>query len=494
MQALAGGDEATAIIVVVTSEPVIPPPTERGDRLTWLAMALLAMVAMLLRLGAAQGDFWFDEVWSWMVVQQYVHSPLDVVLTLRHEINHFVNSWIIEALGPDQAWTMYRVPAVLLGVVTTLLAGVWGRGHGRACAILAMLFTGTSYVLVHYSSEARGYSPLLCFSLLGWVALDRLVRTRRQPWLAAWNVAAVLAVLSQPVFVSFFGAALVWTGLRLWDSGLRGRGLALTLARWHGGPMLFCGLLYAVNLRLVYYGGGVNEPPLRVVVRTLSLLVGGPYEGTGTQVAAAAALAAMAAALALLWRRQRDLAVFFTLAIVVGPAALMAVLGRLDLYVRYFLLSVTFTLLLWSVVLARGWGRGGATRAAVLLVVAVVMVGNGLHLSRLLTLGRGQYLEPLRRIQQETPGQGPITLAADHGFRYSRIVAFYSRHLDASRPIQMVDLRQQPQWLIMTEAFLQWQPESSLPLRPGVSYELQAVYPYAGLSGWQTALYRRVER
>src|SRR5262245_15209816 len=125
-----------------------------------LGVAVVVTAALALRWSAAWGELWMDGIWSLLMVRQMVHQSSDVVLTLKHDNNHFLNSlwiyWLPESV-PDFA---YRLLSVVSGTVSVLLAVLIARRQGIVVASVTAVVVLTSYLQVHYSSEARGYATL----------------------------------------------------------------------------------------------------------------------------------------------------------------------------------------------------------------------------------------------------------------------------------------------------------------------------------------------
>lgn len=78
-----------------TSEPTVPLGAEKPACHYSLEFVLLGIGIILLgcflRLLAARGDFWLDEVWTYTIVMK-TDSVLDLLVNVKHDNNHFVNS------------------------------------------------------------------------------------------------------------------------------------------------------------------------------------------------------------------------------------------------------------------------------------------------------------------------------------------------------------------------------------------------------------------
>jgi uncharacterized membrane protein len=143
----------------------------RGFPLVWIAIALSLVFALGLRLAAASGDLWLDEIWS-VLIARTLHSAADV-FTLRHDNNHPLNTLYLYLLGQPRLQLEYRLASVLSGVACIGLVGysAWRRWGARE-SWLATVLCAVSFPIVLYSSEARGYGLLLFFALMAFVGME----------------------------------------------------------------------------------------------------------------------------------------------------------------------------------------------------------------------------------------------------------------------------------------------------------------------------------
>src|SRR6266704_6311654 len=129
------------------------------------ACIVIVALAVSLRARSALNDLWMDEIWSVELVRE-LHAPLEVFTKTHHDNNHYLNSLFIYFLGQRGNWPGYRIPAIAAGLGAIILAWLIGRRRDRTTAFFSMLLVSFSYVMILYSSEARGYAPLIfsCFS------------------------------------------------------------------------------------------------------------------------------------------------------------------------------------------------------------------------------------------------------------------------------------------------------------------------------------------
>jgi len=229
---------------------------------------------------AALGDFWLDEIISWMMI--FRPEPVEAwweILLIRQETNQFLSTWILYLFGPEVPWTFYRFPAVLAGAGTVVMAGLICRRGGRLETLTAMLLVGASYSLIHYSSEARGYSYVVFFSFLSLFLADRSLASPRLRWDLLFSICATLGFLAQLLYLYCFVSIAAWAVWRMWREGRTWRAIAIKAVRCCTLPVVFTTLLYVVTIRHMQGVGGPILPLGKVIVATLSLTAGGPRAG-----------------------------------------------------------------------------------------------------------------------------------------------------------------------------------------------------------------------
>ncbi|MGE0759725.1 MAG: hypothetical protein AB7O38_22100 [Pirellulaceae bacterium] len=179
-------------------------------RLPSLFIGIMLAGALFLRLAATTGELWLDEIWS-LELASSVASPLRIFTDLRHDNNHLLNTCLLWLLGPELAPAACRIPAVLAGTATVWLGSVLAARQGRLAAVTALTVLGSSYLLIHYSSEARGYAWLLLFTCAAVETLLRWTDTGRMGWLIMFWVTGLLGLLAHPLFAHVSAGAAMWT-------------------------------------------------------------------------------------------------------------------------------------------------------------------------------------------------------------------------------------------------------------------------------------------
>ncbi len=475
----------------------------------WLTGMLVAVVCAgaLLRLAGLFCDLWLDEIWSAAMVRS-IESPIEVLTALRHDNNHPLNSlWLYLVGGDAPEWVM-RFPAWLAGSATVGLAAGVGRSQyqllhpgdsagARRCALAAATVLSVSYIFIHYSSEARGYSLAVFFTMVAWwCALGYAQRsgTNRPPWLlgVGYSSAATLAFLAHPS-----AAVVLLGGIVLHGVALRPRGVAEAPAALvvHGLPALALALFALAFLRLMSIGGGPERPVPAVLGETATYTIGMPATWPGW-IGASILAVACGISLLMVSRRQPGLGTAYASVIIVGPWIGLVLGPSPGPYPRYFLVPTAFALVLTSYGLTRLWARGRPYRAALVVAAALMVQGNLAHTRTLLDNGRGNYREALRDIAASSPFR-EITLTSDYDLRNGTVAAWHADAAGGDRTVVYLEAAQLPargaQWYLAQRAHEDPPASDTVTDARGHHYRLHGIYPYAALSGWEWAVYRNVE-
>lgn len=462
----------------------------------WLV--LLASIA--LRGPGMLHDFWFDEAWSSLLVRELVSSPLDILTRVHIDNNHPLNSFFLYALGDQTAWSVYRIPSFVLGIGAVILSGHIMSRRGRAHAVAAMILTGCSYPLIVYSSEARGYAPMIFFVLLAIDAHERYLVTREWLALTTFWVAAILGFLSHLTFVHAYGAILLWAG---YEARKRTGDFQHALANVAGTqslPLLFLAGFYLVYIRHLHVAGGEPAPLLSVLAETVGVTLGTPTHGVWVWVAVALLAVLLGVGLKTVRGVDAGLFILFLSGILIVPGLgvlieLRRALMEPRFFPRYFLVSIILFLLLCGWVVGEQYQKGATRRLAAAVIVIGYLLGNLWHAAAFITVGRGHYRDALNYMARET-GDSTIRVSSNSDFRTRVLLAFYGRYLPTDKTVIFYQ-RTSPRvaeagWRIREDL----EPTRRVPREiddgRGHRFRLMERYSFHGLSGCQWSLYERV--
>jgi hypothetical protein len=457
-----------------------------------LILAGVLGVALLLRLPGMFTDLWLDEVWS-VYIARIAQSLGDIFVHFPGSDNQHLNSIVLYLMGDQPAWPVYRAHSLVAGLGAVAMAWIIGARRGRLEALLAAVLTATSYLMIHYSSEARGYAMVVFFALAAFHAAERFMATRKLSWAAAVWVCCCLGFLAHLTFLHVFAALGTWLLVRLYRSTDRVAGVRDAVVAL-GVPTILLVLFYVLVLRHFEIGGAPDYTLRAVLVKTLSYAAGGPATGPMAYgVTALAAILFMAAA-AGLHGITRDEWVFFVVVMFASPAVVLLALRPEVLFVRYFLLSIAFAYLASAFLLARWLRQAGPWRIGALAMLCLFLVGNAIQTASLYRHGRGAYLDALRFMVDESV-RSPTTVAGDYDFRHSMMIDFYRRYLPADKPIVYVPSEKlseiSPQWYLIHRIGEPGQTPEQVADDIGHPYDKVRAVRYSDLSGWHWYLYKR---
>jgi hypothetical protein len=401
-----------------------------------LVMAAIGLLAVGSRLPGLFTDFWVDEVWSLRDVLA-LKAWTDIFLTLRIDNNHHLNSAWLFLLGSGQHVAWYRFLAFVSGLGSVVLAWRIGARDGPLNGALTALMFAWSFLLAYYSSEARGYAPAVCFTLLALLSLLRYCDTQRSSDAERFWGFSVLAMMAHASFVFAFIGMLLWTGTHAERmTGSIRKATHITL-RAFVVPGLAIGVFYLVSLRGMAIGGGPVYSLPEVSTQTLSLMVGGPIDTPTAWIAAATSVAAFVAAVLWLKARQDDRWILYVASCFVVPVLFIILTKPRVLMPRYLLIPVALGLLPISQWVTFLLSRQGVSRALAIGLLAIYGTGNTIHFVKFASTGRGQYRDALTDIL-ETTRHEPVTVRSasvkpGERFRTRLVVNHYSDVLGRGR-------------------------------------------------------------
>ena len=460
-----------------------------GQAASWMAIAVIVVLALVLRLVAASGDLWLDEIWSVELVGRLT-SVDQVFWRINHDNNHFLNSVWLYLTGPDVSPLVHRALSIAIGTATVPVAMTVVADRGRAAQLVAGLLFAVSYPLVHYGSEARGYAGLVLFTLLSIGCLQRRLDNRGSALALAATI--LLGFLSHLTMLASVAMLVVWSA---WLLLMQGRGPL----RAGGGtvwiflpaflavlPLALCIAIAAKTFGFTI--GGSSPFSWQDFVAgyggMIRYLFGLPSSITGLPlIVAAFAFVCLSA-----WKWPSRRTSLYLIGIVGLPILVAQVqLPNLE-FPRYFLASGTLLLLCIAEVLGRGFDAGGWRRWTAVAGFAAILFGSGASLSRFYEAGRGSYASIVEQVTRD----GSAGYTSNKEFRTPKVVSFFAaRQRRQTRLVEAADwCAEAPEWLILE---IGSEPPKPVEMAPGCQlvYERVEVTKSWGLSGLSWALYQK---
>jgi hypothetical protein len=479
-----------ATSMLYAPKSVISSDARTSGAFFWGVVALTA-AGFLLRLFAARGDLWLDEIWSIQNLQ-HIDNVGGIFWGISQDNNHVLNSLWLWFVGPNAAPIVIRLEAIVLGSLTIPVAAKVCARRGPAAGLAGAALVAGAAIFVHYGSEARGYAGLLLMIFIAAEALENFLEdpSKRRSRLL-FGVAVALGALFHLTMLTAAFALILATLARIYFAtraarrvASAARDLAIPAAL---GALPALGFLVAgmLNTHKIQLGDQVPFSFARLAhgVTTLyAATLGLPYDLPIWLAAAAAVMLTAIAALLIAPERR-----ILPLACLVLPPAL-AVLVRLpNVHIaRFYLIGALGLVVLLSELIGRAWSN-----RHVVLVVAIglaLTIGNGLHVAQLLAFGRGDYEKVIGRMESA----GAATYASNMPAELGRTFRFYDRRFALTQIAAADWCRRPPDWFVLSDDPVDERAHRSFgPPQCATLFNLDMVMQPAPLSGLRLALYRR---
>jgi hypothetical protein len=453
------------------------------------ATILMVLLGAALMAACSTGTLWFDEILSLQWAKS-AENPWQLLELYRHDNNHPLNSLWIMAVGEGQPPWAYRLLSVASGIASLVLIHRIARRLSPRFAWVPLALSATSFPLVLYSSEARGYAPAIACLLGAHLLIAGKGGTAwRAPLFWLLCTLAVLAHGTAAAILAAMGTASLLRGI------LEKQGPAAilgSLALWFAVPLCASLAFWHFYLRQMIIAGGPEYSLPAVLSQFFGYAFGIPGAGSLSAAAAFAGLALLAAALA--FGKFPDAATrwFFAGATAVFPALSLLAADTTYLYFRYFLVCLPFVYLLAAPVAERVAGFGRAASIAALALMAASILGQAPRLWAIAALGRGSYLDALEKIASDPhPGK---TIVSNNDMQAGIVLAHFRARLPSLDPLRFTPksaaAETQPHWILYAT-----QDDPPAPPQPAIElhgkiYRNVSFHRSAPVSGAHWAVYK----
>ncbi len=474
-------------------EKPAPKPTASDRNLRIFTLFVIALATGLI-VAAARGDLWLDEVFSLSFAESATRA-WEIISGYQYDNNHVLNTLFLYWIGRQEVLVIYRLLAIAAGIGSILLVGVIARKWGKTERLFSLLLTGTSYPLILYFSEARGYAPAIFFSLLSLAVLIKNRHHLNLFWLTVFWLSLCLGLLSHFTFVVMLIALACFALVEALQHTSNLKACSLRMGTLFLVPLAFSTSFYLFFIRNMHIDGGPIYDKWDVICRAATLAVGFSERGWFPPIALLTFIAVTVTGTILLYRDRSALWAFFPVVLLVAPSLVVAAARPTFLYFRYFLICIPFFYLLLAYLLGR-WYRSSVSFSR-LLVIALVMIfvfSQALRLIPLLQLGRGNYRAAVQHMSANTDSE-ILRVGSDHDFRNQVLLSFYARFLPPR--VRLVYIEQpdwktdRPEWIITHSQIPVFNPPDKLVVRGVGTYRLTEEFRFAAISGWNWFLFRK---
>lgn len=178
-----------------------------------VALVIIIGIAAIVRIALLDQPMRYDEAVTYVEYVRPATSPLSILQSYRpnNHILHTLLVFVSTRIFGDAEWAI-RLPAILAGLALIPAAYLAFRDAG---GLLAAALAAGSSPLILYSTNGRGYTLVALFTLIGFIAAQRIVRDNRwRDWIIL-AIALSLGFWTIPVMLFPCGAILGWLAVHL---------------------------------------------------------------------------------------------------------------------------------------------------------------------------------------------------------------------------------------------------------------------------------------
>jgi len=468
-----------------------------------LGLILILIVGGGLRIWAAGGDLWIDEVWSLnqMRVAASSEGLGDWIALFFHSNTHALNTIYLRLIdgwfAEDASPLAYRSLSLASGIASLALVSWWGWKRSPATALMMATLFAFSYPMINYSGEARGYGPMILVILGASYVLQSYLHSPTTRKAVAFSLISLLGLLSHLTFV------IVQAGLGFWAlvAIYRGRrNLISTTAKLvplFGLQLVAISAYGSVALNNMVRGGDCCPEPALDSIRIMAdWTFGLDAHALPSLVPLFVLTVLLVFAIVKIAQDGDAIWIALTIIVLIFPLITLIIETKPDVIHRYYLPSAVYALLITGGGLTWLWQEGGWKRGTGVTVLLLFCLGNVNLLVKFSDGMRGQYSRAIQTIA--TTSIGHQRIGGYPKFSVGTLVRHHVQVSGVGTRLEFVDPKDEKatavDWYI--NGYLDGQipdPEIVRTLVGGgaVPYALLETYPQWGLSGDTWALYKR---
>lgn len=209
-----------------------------------------------LRFISVLNDIWLDEAWSIERIK-HIKSIWGVFTEIHHDNNHYLNSAFLYILNKLGLIRLARLPSLLFSIITLALVS-WNFRKNKTQLILSIILIGFNFPLIHFGTEARGYSSLFFFAILSFFLIDKVNQSKRSYW--SFQISQCLGFLSHLSFSSVALSLGIKYFIRNFNEDKNIFKSLLNTIKLEIPSLVFIATLYLINIRHIKVGGGPQRP------------------------------------------------------------------------------------------------------------------------------------------------------------------------------------------------------------------------------------------
>jgi hypothetical protein len=444
----------------------------------------------LLILFAARGDLWLDEIWS-VFIAEAARTPWEIISVYKHDNNHVLNTLYLYLLGKQEHLLFYRLFSIVSGIASLVLLVKIAQRWGRFESIFVLLLAGTSYPLILYFSEARGYAPAIFFGLLSFYIIQESQNHYSPVKLVSFWIISILGTLAHLTFVIVFLALVIYIIHYEFSTGKTFFMKSWQILKYLFVPFVFIASFYFYFVKGMAIGGGPPIDRYSQLVRGINCLLGLPdalwYVGLLILVLLLSVVVYM------LYADKSPIWSFSLAVLIIVPAAIIIITNPEYFHYRYLIVCFPFYYLVMAFVLARAYRADKKMlHYFAMIVIILYVMGQSYRLVPFFQYGRGSY-QPIVIEMENASSSDIITVGSDNDFRNKMVLSFYSRFLQNQKKIQYIDQQfwnsDPPEWMIVHSLDESAKPESWIQTATDKIYRLVKTEKFSGDSGFNWFLY-----
>jgi hypothetical protein len=383
--------------------------------------------------------------------------------------------------------------------------------EGSGPLVTWLILIATSYPVILYCTEARGYSLTVLMSVIAYLSLRHLIKSPSDSKaMFAFSIASIIGCISHAIYILFLAPAVAWIGYCIITSTMRSDSQKLLRIALLP-PVLVATVLTATFYTGMEIGGAPLLPYLEVAASTISVAFGGePLSAsspavTGWSIFWAVFMSTVCLSELFMWLRSKDPRAVLVALILITPWTAVAVLQPHFILPRYFLIQVVFAYLLMARFLCRLLGRNFVGKGVAVLMLLSIVIANTRHTYQLWSLGRSHFLQ-IFHSASTAPSVGGETpsLGGDQDFqnslrlRYAKVRILGLVPLQYRRPLAYVQSyrtsHEKPLFIVREtlDAFEVLPPSFTLP--SGATYNLIRTFKAPPLSSSHVYVYELSEK